>query len=152
MNTRFFRWCRVLPFCWAYLLACTCIGLHPGRVEPASSRASTVSRTIAAHVRRLHEMASQSRFHRRRPTTSGPDSTARSSLIVLAYVFSWPPTRFRQLGREVGSCTSWTSSPSGRRAACPNHRRRRRSRRSGRGWRFRRRRDVVFCWAYCQSD
>ena len=29
---------------------CTCIGFHPGRVKPASSRASTVSRTIENHV------------------------------------------------------------------------------------------------------
>ena len=111
------------------VITCTCIGFHPGGVEPASSRASTASRTIAAHVRwswaRSHEMSSQSRFHRRRPTTWGPDSVARSSLIVLAHVFSCPPTRFRQLGREGGRNTSRMSSPSGRRSVCPNHRRRR---------------------------
>ena len=94
------------------------IGFHPGRVEPTSPRA------IAAHVRRScarsHEMASQSRFRRRGPTTWGPDSAARLSLIVLARVFSYPPTCFRQLGREVGRSTSWMSSPSGRWAACPN--------------------------------
>ena len=85
-----------------YLLTCTCIGFHPGRVEPASFRASTGSRTIAAHVRRSgarsHEMASQSLFHCRRPTTWGP----RSSLNVLAHFFSNPPTRFRQLQKEEG--------------------------------------------------
>ena len=58
-----------------YLLTCTCNGFHLGRVEPASSRASTASRTIAAYVcrswARPHEMASVSRFHRRRSTTWG---------------------------------------------------------------------------------
>ena len=111
------------------LILLTCIGFHPGRVEPASSRASTALRTIAAHVRRSwtksHEMASQSWFHRRRPTTWGSDSAARSSLIVLAHVFSCPPTRFRQLGREWGRSTLRMSSPSGRRVVCPNYRRRR---------------------------
>ena len=99
-----------------YFLTCTCIGFHPGRVEPASSQTSTASRTIAAHVRgswaRSHKMASQSWFHHQRPTTCGPDTAARSSLIVLAHVFSCLPARFHQLGREVGRSTSWMSSPS----------------------------------------
>ena len=89
-----------------YVFTCTCSGFHPGRVEPASTRASTAPRSIAAHVRRSrarsHEIESQSRFHRRRPTTWGPDSTARSSLIVLAHVFSCSPTPLRRLGRERG--------------------------------------------------
>ena len=97
-----------------HLLVITCISFHPGRVELASSWASTASRTITAHVRqswaRSHEIASQSQFHRRRPTTWAPDSVARSSLIVLAHIFSYPPTRFRQLGREVGRSTSQMSS------------------------------------------
>ena len=88
-------------------------------------------------------MASQSRFHRRRPTTWGPDSAAKSSLIVLAHVVSCPPIHFRQLGREGGRSTSRMSSPSARRAACPNHWRRCWCRTGGRGRRFRRRRRVV---------
>ena len=68
-------------------------------VEPASSGASTTSRAIATQVcwfwARSHEMASQSQFHRLRPTTWGPDSAARSSLIVLAHVFSCPPTELK---------------------------------------------------------
>ena len=81
----------------------------------------TASRTITAHVHwswaRSHEMVSQSRFHRRRSTAWGPASADRSFLIVLAHVFSCPPTHFRQLGREVGRSTWWMSSSSGRRAA-----------------------------------
>ena len=77
------------PFIVLHILSCTCIGFHPGRVEPAYYRASTAFRTIAFHVRWSwawsYEMASQSRFHRRRPTTWGPDSAARSFLIVLAH-------------------------------------------------------------------
>ena len=52
-------------------------------------------------------------------------------LIVLAHVFN-------QLGREGGKSTSQMSSPSGRRAACPNHRRRLWSRMGRRGRGFRR--------------
>ena len=70
----------------------------------------------------------------------GPDSAARSSLIVLAHVLSCPLTRFRQLGRELGRSKSRMSSPSGRRAACPNYQRRHWSRTGGRGRKFRRRR------------
>ena len=100
-----------------------------------------------AHVRwsfaRSHEMARQSWFHCRSSTTWGPDSAARSSLIVLAHVFNSSPTRFRQLGREVERSTSRMSSPSWRRAMCPNHQRWRWSRTGGRGQRFRRRRRIV---------
>ena len=116
----------ILGVCWyvslsIYLLVLTCIGFHPGRVEPASSRASTAPRTIVAHVRRSwarsHEMASKSQFHRRRPTTWEPDSADSSSFNMLAHVFSCPLTRFHHFGREVERSTSRMSSPSGCRAA-----------------------------------
>ena len=131
---------RRVPTC-----ACTCIGFHPGRVEPASSRASTSNHRSPRRQSwaKSHEMANQSRFHRRRPTTWGPDSAARSSLILLVYVFSSPPTRFCQLEREAGRSTSRMSSPSRRRAAYPNHRRRRWNRTGERGRRFRQRFRVV---------
>ena len=138
------------------ILDLTCIGFHPGWVEPASSRVSTASRTIAPHVcwswARSHKMASQLRFHHRRPTIWGFDSAARSSLIVLAYVFSCSPTCFCQLGREVGRSTLQVSSPSGHRSACPNHRRQCWSRTGGRGRRFRRWcRVVVGTWLIQQD-
>ena len=83
-----------------------CIGFHFGRVEPASFRASTASRTIASHVcwswARLHGMVSQSLFHRWRPTTWGPDNAARSSLIVLAHVFSRLTDTFSLVRKRSG--------------------------------------------------
>ena len=85
-------------------LTCTCISFHPGQVEPASSRANTAFQTVAAHVlqswARSHQMVGQSWFHHKRPITWGPDSAARSSLIVLAQVCSCPPTHFCRLGKE----------------------------------------------------
>lgn len=74
-----------------YLFVLACCGVHPGRVEPASSLALTTSRIIEALARpywaRPIEMISQSWFHRRKPTTTGWWSTS-----------SWGPAR--QRGRK----------------------------------------------------
>ncbi len=43
------------------LLTCTCVGIHPGRVEPASPMALTTSRTEAFQARR--SCASSNRRH-----------------------------------------------------------------------------------------
>ena len=84
--------------------------------EPAFSRASTASRKIAAHLRwswaKSHEMLSQLRFHRRRPTTWGPDSAARSFLIALA-TSSAAHRHVSPLRKRRGRSTLLMSSPSG---------------------------------------
>ncbi len=77
---------------------CTCV---PGRVEPASSIALTTSRTEAPQARRSSASSldtfTQSLLHRAWPKTRGPESGFKLALIVVAYVFSWPPTRLRHV-------------------------------------------------------
>ncbi len=69
----------LFPLC-SVLLTCTCVGIHPGRVEPASPTALTTSRTEALQARRSC-------------TSSLAISTlsffrcAQSDLLVLASVF-----------------------------------------------------------------
>ncbi len=56
------------------LLTCTCVGIHPGRVEPASPIALTTSRTEAFQARRSCSSSldtfTQSFLHRAWPKTS----------------------------------------------------------------------------------
>ncbi len=106
------------------VLTCTCIGIHPGRIEPASSIALTTSRTEALQTRRSCASAldtfTQSFLHRAWPKIRGPEIGSRSALIVVAHVFSWPPARLRHVRGGVGR-RSFISSPSGRLAACPKN-------------------------------
>ncbi len=78
-----------------YLLTCTCVGIHPGRVEPASPVALTTSRTEALQARRSCasslDIFTQSYLHRAWPKTRDPEVGSRSALIVVANVFSCPP-------------------------------------------------------------
>ncbi len=108
-----------------YLLTCTCVGIHPGRVESASPIALTTSRTEALPARRscgssLNTFA-QSLLHRAWPKTRCPDIDSRSALIVVAHVFGWPSARLRHVRGGVGR-RSLISSPSGSLAARPNQR------------------------------
>ncbi len=87
-----------------YLLTCTCVGIHPGRVEPASPTALTTSRTEALQARRSCASAldtfTQSFLHRAWPKTRGPEIGSRSALIVVAHVFSSSAPRARRCGKE----------------------------------------------------
>ncbi len=102
------------------LLTCTCVGIHPGRVEPIEL---TTSRTEALQARRSFatsiETFTPTFLHRAWPKTHGSERGSRSALIVVANVFSWPPLRLHHLRGGVGS-RSLVSSPSGRLAAGPN--------------------------------
>ncbi len=102
----------------------TCVGIHPGRVEPASPIALTTSRTEAFHARRSCASSldtfTQSFLHRAWPKTRGPEIGSRSALVVVAHVFSWPPVRLRHVRGGVGRRRSLISSPSGRLAAWPD--------------------------------
>ncbi len=83
------------------ILSCTCVGIHPGRVEPASPIELTTSRTEALQARRScassPETFTQSFLHRAWPKTSGPERGLRSALIVVAHIFSWPPVRLHHV-------------------------------------------------------
>ncbi len=104
-----------------YFCTCTCVGIHPGRVEPASAIALTTSRTEAFQARRSCasplDTFTQSFLHRAWPKTRGPEIGSRSALVVVAHVFSWPPVRLRHVRGGVGRRRSLISSPSGRLAA-----------------------------------
>ncbi len=69
-----------------YLLTCTCVGVYPGRVEPASPIALTTSRTEAFQARRSSASSlgifNQSFLHRAWPKTRGPEIGSRSALVV----------------------------------------------------------------------
>ncbi len=101
-----------------YLLTCTCVGIHPGRVEPASPIALATSRTEAFQARRSCASSldtfTQSCLHRAWPKTRGPEIDSRSALNVVAHVISWPPVRLRHVRGDVGRRRSLISSPSGR--------------------------------------
>ncbi len=75
-------------FLCTYLLTCTCVGIHPGRVEPASPTALTTSRTEALQAWRSCASSldtfTQSFLHRAWPKTRGPEIGSRSALIVVA--------------------------------------------------------------------
>ncbi len=105
----------------AYILTCTCVGIHPGRVEPASAIKLTTSRTEALQARRSCANSldnfTQSFLHRAWPKTLGPEIGSRSALIVVAHVFSWSPARLRHVRGGVGRRRSLISSPSRRLAA-----------------------------------
>ncbi len=87
-----------------YLLACTCVGIHPGRVEPASPIVLTASRTEALHARRSCtsslDTSTQSFLHRAWPKARGPEVGSRSALIVVAHVFSLSAPQERRCGQE----------------------------------------------------
>ncbi len=100
-----------------YLLTCTCVGIHPGRVELASPIALTTSRTEPLQARQSCASSldtfTQSFLHRAWPKTRG----SRSALIVVAHVFSGPPACLSHVRGGVGRRRSLISSPSGRLAA-----------------------------------
>ncbi len=102
----------------SYLLTFTCVGIHSGRVEPASPVELTTSRTEALQARRSCASSldtfAQSFLHRALPKTRGPKSGSKSALIVVVHVFSWPPARLHHVRGGVGR-RSLISSPSGRR-------------------------------------
>ncbi len=101
-----------------YLLTCTCVGIHPGWVEPASPTALITSRTEALQAQRSCAISldtfTQSSLHRAWPKTRGPEIGSRSALIVVAHVFSWPPARLRDVRGGMGRRRSLISSPPGR--------------------------------------
>ncbi len=109
----------LIPYISIFVLTCACVGIHPGRVEPASPIALTTSRRSCASSL---DTFTQSCLHRAWPKTRGPEIGSRSALIVVAHVFSWPPARLRHVRGGVGRRRSLISSPSGRLAAWPNQR------------------------------
>ncbi len=69
------------------MLTCTCGGIHPGRAEPEPPmELTTTARSL--------EIFAKSFVHRAQLKTRGPERRSRSSLSVMAHVFSWPPARF----------------------------------------------------------
>ncbi len=111
---------------WSWVLTCTCVGIHQGRVELASPIALTTSRTEALQAQRscasLLDTFTQSFLHRSWPKIRGPEIGSRSAFIMVAHVFSWPPTQLHHVQGGVGRRRHLLSSPSGRFAACPNQR------------------------------
>ncbi len=99
-----------------YLL--TCVGIHPGRVEPASPIELATSRTEALQPRwscaSSLKTFTQFFLHRAWLKTRGRESDSRTALIVIAHVFSWPPGRLRHVRGGVGRSRSLISSPSTR--------------------------------------
>ncbi len=102
-------------------LPCTCVGIHPGRVEPASPIELTTPRMEALQARRSCASSlktfTQSCLHRAWPKNRGPERDTRSALIVIVHVFSWPPVHLRHLRSGVGRRIALIRSPSGRLAA-----------------------------------
>ncbi len=88
------------------LITCTCVGIHPEWVEPASPTALTTPRIDALRARRSCASSldtfTQSFFHRAWPKIGGPEIGSRSALIVVAHVFSWPPARLCHVQGGVG--------------------------------------------------
>ncbi len=87
-----------------YLFTCTCIGIHPGRVEPIEL---TMPRTEVPQVRRSCASSLET-------FTQSEDSRSRSALIVVVRVFSWPLVRMRHVQSGVGGCRFLVNSLSGR--------------------------------------
>ncbi len=83
---------------------CSCVGIHPERVELTSPIELTTSRTEAPQAQRScassQEIITQCILLRKWPMTRGPERSSRSALIVVAHAFSWPPVRLRGLGRR----------------------------------------------------
>ncbi len=94
---------------------CTCVAIHPERVEPASPIALTMCRTEALQARRFCSSSldtfTQSFLHRAWPKTRGPERGSMLALIVVAHVFSWPPAFLRHVRGGVGRRRSLISSP-----------------------------------------
>ncbi len=103
-----------------------CVGIHPGRVEPALPIELTTSRTEAPLAQRSCassiETFTQPFLHRAWPNTRGPERGSRSALIVVAHVLSWPPVPLRHVWGGVGRSRSLIRSPSGRLESQPNRR------------------------------
>ncbi len=101
---------------------CTCVGIHPVRVEPASPLALATSRAEALQARRSCASSldtfTQSCLHRAWLKTRGPEIGSSSAKTVVAHVFTWPPARQGGVGRRK----SLISLPSGRLSAYPNQR------------------------------
>ncbi len=93
----------------------TCVGIHSGRVEPASPIALTTSQTEALQA----QWSCASSLDTLTQTfTRGPEIGSRSSLVVVAHVFSWPSTLLRQVRGGVGRRRSLASSPTQRNLLC----------------------------------
>ncbi len=108
------------------LFTCTCVGIHPGRVEPESPIALTTSRTDVLQAQwscasSLHTFT-QSFVHHTWPKTRGPESGSRLALIVVAHVLTWPPARLRYVRGAMEWRRSLISSLSARLAVWPNQR------------------------------
>ncbi len=104
----------------SHVLSCTCVGIHPRRVEPASPIALIASRTEARrYCASSLDTFTQSFLHRAWPRTHGPEIGFRSALTVVAHVISWPLARLRHVRGGVGRRRSLVSSSSGRLAARP---------------------------------
>ncbi len=70
------------------LLTCTCVGIHPGRVEPASPIVLTTSRTEVFQARRSCASSldtfTQSFLHCAWPKTRGVESGSSWSVLIVA--------------------------------------------------------------------
>ncbi len=84
-----------------YLLACACVGIHPGRVEPASPIVLTASRTGVLQARRSCTISlntsTQTFLHRAWPKARGPEVGFTPALIV---VFSLSAPQERRCGQD----------------------------------------------------
>ncbi len=104
-----------------YLLSFTCVGIHPGRVEPASLIQLITFRAEALHARRscassleTHKEA-KSFLHLMGLKTHDPEMGSRSALIVFSHVVCWPPAHRRHVsfgaGRKVFCCLAKVTKP-----------------------------------------
>ncbi len=86
-----------------YVLTCTCVGIHLGRVELASSVELATSLTPGSTglyelTRDVHPVLSPSGVAANPRSGEGLSSV----LIVVAYVFNWPPVHLCHVRGSVG--------------------------------------------------
>ncbi len=81
------------------VLSCTCVGIHPGRVESASpiEWATSCTEALQAWWPGASSLGTftQSFHHHAWQKTRGQENGSGSALIVVAHVFNWPPARLR---------------------------------------------------------
>ncbi len=88
---------------FTYLLTCTCVGIHLGRVGPVFTNWDdpvaywgTPGLTFLCELTKgFHSVLS--------PSCVAENPRSRSALIVVAHVFSWPPVRLRHVRGGTGT-------------------------------------------------
>ncbi len=107
-------------------MPCTCGGIQPVWVEPASPIELTTSQKDALLARRpcasTLETFATPIFYRAQPKTRGPDRGSRCASTMVVHVFGLPSVNLRHVQGFVGRSRSFITSPPGRLAAWPEQR------------------------------